>query len=160
MDALASDAIVKNGLGFLRVGLVISGATQAAKKNCPPVPQQPKGADVDANIRATEATYNADPTGSGAKLWWANQVKGGGVWDYKLQTPDQLTYDDFGNFNYGATGAVFNFSFDTLKNGAVAARLLRNPLTQLEKYGFGNDPHKNDMIRQGMQYKQNNCGHF
>jgi hypothetical protein len=34
------------------------------------------------------------------------------------------------------------------------------PLTQLKKYGFGNDPHKNDMIRQEMQYKQNHCGYF
>ena len=130
------------------------------KKNCPSVPQHPEGVDVDANIRATEAVNAADPTGNGAKLWWVNQVKTGGAWDYKLLTPDQLTYDDFGNFNYGATGAVFDFSFDTLENGAVAARLLRNPLSQLKQHGFRNDPHKNEMIREGMLYKQNDCGNF
>jgi hypothetical protein len=31
-------------------------------------------------------------------------------------------------------------------------------LAQLKNYGLGNSPHKNEMIRQGMQYKRNDCG--
>jgi RHS repeat-associated protein len=130
-------------------------AQQAPKKNCPPVPPHPKGADVDANIRATPATNAADPTGNGAKAWWVNQVKTNGVWDYKTQG---IQYDDFGNFNYGATGAVFGFSSGTLEAGAVAARFFKSPLAQLKNNGLVNPAHKNDMIRQGMQYKQNDCG--
>lgn len=40
------------------------------------------------------------------------------------------------------------------------ATLIQSPLTQLKNYGLRNAAHKNDMIRQGMQYKQNNCGNF
>jgi hypothetical protein len=140
-----------------------SGAAPASpnlpKKNCPPVPTHPKDADVDANISSTEAANAADQTQDKlvAKVWWADKVQTRGDWDYKKQS---LAYDDFGNFNYGATGTVFNYSLSTLEHGAAAARFLKSPLTQLRKYGFGNDPHKNDMIRQGMQYKQNHCGHF
>ena len=173
VTAAAGSSLLDIGIAGAGMGAMLHGATsslqmptptttqpQAPKKNCPPVPKHPKGADVDANIRVTEAANNADPTGNGAKVWWANQVKTGGVWDYKLQTPDQSTYDDFGNFNYGATGAVFNFSFNTLKTGAAMARLLRHPLDQLKQNGLTNPAAKNDMIRQGMQYKQNDCGKF
>jgi hypothetical protein len=104
--------------------------------------------------------YNADPNGKGAKLWWINQVKTRGPWDYKQVAPGYKMYDDFGNFNYGATGAVFGFSMQTLSAGAVAARLGVTPWAQLKNYGLGNAPHKDEMIRQGMQYKQNDCGKF
>ncbi len=69
-----------------------------------------------------------------------------------------MAYDDFGNFNYGATGAVLTNKLQTLVNGAALARLSRRPLAQLKNFGLGNDPHKNEMIRQGMQYYQNDCG--
>ncbi len=131
------------------------------KKNCPTVPNfLRKGANIDANIRATEAAYAADPTGLGAELWWADQVNSQSAWDYKLQDPDQSKYDDFGNFNYGATGDVFGFSLDTLEDGAVYARLMRNPSDQLENHGLKNPARKNEMIRQGMLYRQNGCGNF
>jgi hypothetical protein len=123
---------------------------------CPTVPAHPKAADVDANIRTTEAVNDEDP--DGATLWWINQVKPNGAWDYKAQPPGYRAYDDFGNFNYGATGAVFGFSLKTLSSGAVGARLFVRPWAQLKNYGIRNDPHKNEMIRQGMQYEQNHCG--
>lgn len=169
---VTSSTVSGTGLA-LGAGAIAAGATppqmpkavtpttpQSPKQNCPPVPPHPKGADIDANIRDTQAKYAADPTGTGARLWWENQVKSGGVWDYKLQSADQSTYDDFGNFNYGATGAALDLSFNSLKAGAVYARLKRNPWKQLKDNGFSNPSHKNDMIRQGMQYKQNNCGKF
>jgi len=37
-------------------------------------------------------------------------------------------------------------------------KVRRRPLARLKNYGLGNDLHKNEMIRQGMQYKQNDCG--
>jgi len=90
-------------------------------------------------------------------------VDTGQAWDYKQWDPK---YDDFGNFNYGATGSLF-FDETTLFRGAAFARYLANgsPLPGLKKYGsplkgpnYGNDPHKNEMIRQGMKYQQNDCG--
>jgi RHS repeat-associated protein len=132
-------------------------APQTPKKNCPPVPSHPKGVNINSNISAMENVNAADPTKGkvGAWGWFINKVQTNGAWDYKTQG---ITYDDFGNFNYGATGAVLTNSFQTLTQGAVMARLAKTPLTQLKKYGLGNDPHKNEMIRQGMQYKQNGCG--
>jgi hypothetical protein len=43
--------------------------------------------------------------------WFRSQVTDFGPWDYKRQ---DSKYEDFGNFNYGATGAAFGFSEDTL----------------------------------------------
>ncbi len=77
-----------------------------------------------------------------------------------------MQYDDFGNFNYGATGSLF-FNEKTLFQGAAGARYMANgsPVPGLRKYGsplkgpnYGNDAHKNEMIRQGEIYRQNNCG--
>jgi RHS repeat-associated protein len=129
-------------------------------KDCPPVPPHPKNASVNANISNMEDVKAADPTTNktAAWAWFVNKVAPYRAWDYKSQGPGYMAYDDFGNFNYGATGAVLTNSFQTLVNGAVLARLSHSPLAQLKNYGLGNSPHKNEMIRQGMQYKQNDCG--
>lgn len=133
------------------------------KSNCPPVPAHPSSADVNANINATEAHQTAAEAMHGgnslAIQWWVNQVKTFGPWDYKNQRPGLMAWDDFGNFNYGATGAVLGFPLRTLEAGAVYARLKIRPFAQLWNYGLGNDPRKNEMIREGMQYRQNNCDH-
>ena len=135
---------------------------QQPKKNCPQVPPHPKDANIDANIRSTEeaqagaAASNSSPLG-----WWVNQVKTYGPWDYKNRFPGAWRqWDDFGNFNYGATGSVLGLSEQSLDRGAVVARLLKHPLSQLWNYGLGNNPRKIEMIRQGMQYQKNNCGNF
>jgi len=130
------------------------------KKDCPPVPPHPKGAQINENIHAMEKVTAADPTKAKANSWswFVHQVKPGGAWDYKALPGGYPKWDDFGNFNYGATGAVLTNSLQTLEQGAALARLSARPLAQLKNYGLGNDPHKNEMIRQGMQYKQNDCG--
>jgi len=135
---------------------------QAKKVDCPPVPPHPETADVDANIRATESAIriaSITNTPGKAQEWWVSRVNTDGPWDYKAQPPGFEKYDDFGNFNYGATGSLF-FSLATLERGAVGARLLSRPYSQFKNYGFSNDPHKNEMIRLGMQYRKNNCGKF
>jgi hypothetical protein len=68
------------------------------------VPPAPSGVDIDANI--TEAEKNWwNPA------WFYNQVNSRGPWDYKRRGAE---YQNFGNFNYGATGAAMGFSEDTL----------------------------------------------
>jgi RHS repeat-associated protein len=144
---------------------------QQVKTDCPKVPPHPKDADVNANIRKTvEMDAKAAATQTPRVRvwqWFISQVKPGGLWDYKAQPPGFQAYDDFGNFNYGATGSTLTSDEKVLFQGAAAARYSANgsPLPGLRKYGsplkgpnYGNDPHKNEMIRQGMKYQQNGCG--
>jgi hypothetical protein len=63
--------------------------------------------NVDDNIKED---FAANFTLKGSD-WFYNKVRSRGPWDYK-QLNQQ--YQDFGNFNYGATGAAFGFSQDTL----------------------------------------------
>jgi hypothetical protein len=58
------------------------------------VPTEPPGADVLDNM--AEAAEHSNP------IWFRDQVRNGGPWDYK-QLGSQ--YENFGNFNYGATGS-------------------------------------------------------
>jgi hypothetical protein len=44
-------------------------------------------------------------------VWFYNQVRNGGEWDYKQQNKSLA---DFGNFNYGATGAALGIPDDVL----------------------------------------------
>ncbi|MEK6325145.1 MAG: polymorphic toxin type 44 domain-containing protein [Acidobacteriota bacterium] len=91
---------------------------QTKKKPCPPVPQHPKDADIDANIRRSQQHRPSGPfTAYGEAVWFRDMVKANAPWDYKRMTPD-LRYEDFGNFNYGATGAAIGFPLITLYSEA------------------------------------------
>lgn len=95
-------------------------------------------------------------------LWFYDQVHNKGPWDYKQLDPD---YADFGNFNYGATGAALGLSQDTLLRAAgwaqtrsvnsgvgVAPSLSEAILGVGEKPAFGDDPVDQDWIKRGIQY--------
>jgi hypothetical protein len=68
----------------------------------------PPSVNVDDNMRDAIA---ARVNGGMSPWWFYDQVKNRGPWDYKQQGAQ---YQDFGNFNYGATGAAFGFSEDAL----------------------------------------------
>jgi hypothetical protein len=124
---------------------------------------------LNANIRATQG---AEATAAVAHAphatvwnWFINQVKPGRPWDYKARPGGYPLWDHFGNFNYGATGSVLADEKTLYQGAAVARYTTRNAIAGLRKYGspfkgpnYGNDAHKNEMIRQGRQYQQNNCG--
>ncbi len=61
-------------------------------------------------------------------LWFRDQVKKGGPWDYnhsKLRTSEEIKssiYDSFGNFHYGAVGAAAGFDLPTLLRAAGYAQ--------------------------------------
>jgi RHS repeat-associated protein len=78
---------------------------------CGLVPPHPPSANIDDNM--AEAQKHWDP------FWFRNQVKDKGPWDYKRSNPK---YDDFGNFNYGATGIAFGFSGTRLQREAGRAQ--------------------------------------
>jgi hypothetical protein len=118
-----------------------------------PIPMHPPGADVDANMNEA------------ANMWpnpWAfrDAVKNKGKWDYKQQGSQ---YQNFGNFNYGATGRAFGFPFtDTfLKRKAGEAQIRAG--TSLPEWQrtnprgypmppYGDDPADQSWIQQGIDY--------
>jgi hypothetical protein len=72
------------------------------------IPIHPADADVDANMRAA------------ADMWpnpfaFKDAVQNKGRWNYKRRARH---YENFGNFNYGATGTAWGFGPDTLKREA------------------------------------------
>jgi RHS repeat-associated protein len=119
-------------------------------------PLAPTGADIDANIREAEGSWNP--------FWFRNQVRNGGPWDYKQQGQ---AYEAFGNFNYGATGAAFGFPDSVLLN--EAGRAQREAGTSRSGWGepgppaapflgtppYGDDPIDQFWIRQGIDFYRN-----
>ena len=121
------------------------------KSNCPKVPPAPPGANINDNIENASKQFQQNET-----LWFYNQVKNKGPWDYKQQGSQ---YQDFGNFNYGATGAA-GFSSGVLLR--MAGRAQRQAGTSNPAWGspwgsapYGDDPADQQIIKQGIDY--NNC---
>jgi RHS repeat-associated protein len=73
--------------------------SQMTKTACGLIPPAPAGVDIRGNMR--QAASHVNPS------WFYNQVRNKGPWDYKQVDP---RYQDFGNFNYGATCRSFGFS--------------------------------------------------
>lgn len=106
------------------------------KPPCPPIPQAPPGADIDANIAAEAASLAnvkflmKQPNGEigdrafkaallpAHVLNFATAVMPHGPWDYKRQGNPPEQYEAFGNFHYGATAAAAGFSQGTILRGA------------------------------------------
>jgi len=139
-----------------------------SKKGCPAVPTAPPGANVNQNMAKAKIQGIFNPL---APLWFYNQVNYGGAMDYKTQGAQ---YEDFGNFNYGATGtAAYAPSFTLLRAAGWAQRghpsspqfggnpgslpgMVLNPFGGTAPYG--DDPHDQQMIQQGIQYARMGCG--
>ena len=68
--------------------------------NVPPlkIPAHPSGPDIDANIKKARESFNP--------YWFVKMVMPERGWDYKRKSPE---YEDFGNFNFGATAKAFGF---------------------------------------------------
>jgi Bacterial toxin 44 len=93
------------------------------------VPDAPPKANLNENIKAA-ANLSFSTGNTGRPLLWGSTalglaamrarifyelVKSGGPWDYKLQDKEtrdygrRSRYEDFGNFNFGATGTAAGF---------------------------------------------------
>jgi len=87
-------------------------------------------------------------------------------WDYKRQGP----YDDFGNFNFGATGAALGYPDEVLLRGAGASKVMErrvrrqpDPPDLGSPFGdppYGNERDKQEMIRRGIEYYKHTCWLF
>ena len=118
------------------------------------VPLHPAGVDVDSNI--FEARI-------GGPLFQFVMVLPSMPWDYKRQGP----YDDFGNFNFGATGAALGYPDQVLLRGAGALKVLERSAknqpappgigSPLGDYPHGNEPEKQQMIQAGIDYFKHHC---
>jgi hypothetical protein len=143
---------------------------------CPKPPAAPPGANVDANIREAEARnstqveHNRSSLGpapnpavfDGAR-WFFGQVSySQAPWDYQSRfgTASQ-SYNDFGNFNYGATGRAAGFGRNTLLALAGWAQAVhemeRGTLPTNSILTNFDDPVDQTFIDQGIDYYEMNC---
>lgn len=124
----------------------------------------PEGVNLDANVRQAKLwrliPYHLK------HLWFANQVREGGVWDYKRAGYE---YADFGNFHYGVIGAALGYSEYTLlvAGGAVqqatntkaklqGRRTVETDGTLLITPPYGDTAEDQYWVSQGYQYFINN----
>jgi len=148
------------------------------------IPNAPRGVDINSNI--SEARQHPIlPLIQGGSflnnqiilnnnianlLWFYRKVESGGDWDYK--TSGKM-YQDFGNFNYGATGAAMGLNDETLLRAAGVYQVWTdiksfiNGLTKLKLTGrigsgnplggppYGDDPNDQIQIKNGINYS--NC---
>lgn len=87
-------------------------------------------------------------------LWFYNQVRNKGPWDFK-QLGSQ--YSDFGNFHYGAVGKAMGISEQVLLRAAGWAQSKAG--TTLNSFGhwtkdapYGDDPEDQLQIRNGIDF--------
>jgi hypothetical protein len=95
-----------------------------------PTPPRPPAIDIGQNIATAQdfarsaraAAENANKMGEpadaemGIALWFANQVRPGGEWDYKSQGGSE--WERFGNFHFGVIGAALGYSLEALQRAA------------------------------------------
>ncbi|MGB7025190.1 MAG: polymorphic toxin type 44 domain-containing protein [Candidatus Acidiferrales bacterium] len=138
------------------------------KNPCPPVPQHPASADVNANIAATRqmnfGTGIDSATHAMADAWWVNQVWQGHAWDYKAQG---YQWHDFGNFNFGATGTALGLGPGVVLRGAGFAKHAFSKVSPSNLKGsllLGIYPYNNTYddaaeIQAGIDYVNAGCDH-
>jgi hypothetical protein len=128
-------------------------------------PTIPTGVSIDNNIKI--AIENRFVFGFGGAIlwnpfWFYNKVKNNADWDYKQLNS---AYQNFGNFNYGATGKAFGFPEHTLLQEAGIAQIKAgtsqpewgNPGTRGNPLDpgtppYGDDPVDQYWIKEGIKY--------
>jgi type VI secretion system secreted protein VgrG len=119
---------------------------------CDNVPPHPPDANVDTNMLATQ--QNAP------KRWYILVSTPKGPWDYKYyHGQPHPEYDDFGNFNYGATGYALGIPLNILLRAAGLAKsnqLPNDPYgSPFGAYPYGNQPDKQQQIINGYEFCKN-----
>ena len=115
---------------------------------CPPVPPHLDRMNVDQNIAEEESNAPLLPNLFGAPLVpgdFYQKVEGHGPWDYKqnFNLDDSgarvypSPYEDFGNFNYGATAAALGVP----ENVALRWRVLPGKEHNVTRVGIQQEPH-------------------
>ena len=151
--------------------LELATPPKTGTKSCPSVPAHPANANVNANMAQTNAAKPIPLVGGSALTastvnaasWFNNVCCWSSPWNYQADANGnwQPQYDDFGNFNYGATGtalglpqAAVMWAGGLVKNINYWSKGQANPY---RNQPYMNDRHKMSMIAQGIQYAQNGC---
>jgi len=125
------------------------------------VPNAPPGVSVDANIAETRRLSRLAP--EAALVDWVNKVREGGQWDYKRLEPVGA-YEEFGNFNYGATGRALGFPREVLLRAAGFVQVLESfrtgrphgPGSPFGDPPYGDFPEDQAPILRGTEYYDRN----
>jgi len=121
---------------------------------------------VEKNIRLTERYSLSNPALQSKpsywpilfrSMWFANKVRPGGDWDYKRL---DRKFEDFGNFNYGVTGAALGYPKKFLMQMAGFIQILTNTSSPefgdpFLRYPYGDDPKDQKYISDGFDYYHN-----
>ena len=123
-----------------------------------------KCCNVPAHPPDESPEYNMSQARTNGYQWWFNTVgQWGGPWDYKnwggQKHPE---WDDFGNFNAGATACALHIPLWITLRGAGWAkqrRLANDPDGNWwGKWPYGNDAHKQDEVMAGWNWCHDGCG--
>ena len=120
-------------------------------------PYEPKPGYYDYPS-STPSDYNVDENITEAAdmniIDFYNAVRNNGEWDYKQE---DSSYENLGNFNYGATGSAAGLSENTLERAAGVAQIIAG--TSSDEFGtplggapYGDDPNDNYWINEGIKY--------
>lgn len=120
--------------------------SEMTQTECGKVPPAPPGADINKNMEQAKKSWNPK--------WFYNQVRNKGPWDYKQHG---RKYEDFGNFNFGATGSAFGSPASVLRRGTgwanQKADTKRTGLgSPFGGYPYGDDPKDQEQISKGIKY--------
>ena len=124
-------------------------------------PHRPPDFDIDSNIQAACDNFRN-------MLWFRDQVRNRGPWDYKQRGRQ---YQNLGNFNYGATGSALGIPENIIlreagrAQGAAGTSLPEwgDPGWRINPWGgvppYGDDPIDQYWIQRGIEYNRrfNNC---
>lgn len=134
-----------------------TSAAQCDESNRSPI-DMPKTANLNNNIFISKKLKEIADSVWGADMakysFFYHQVRNGSRWDYKQLDPK---YADFGNYNYGATGAALGIPSDVLLRAAGWAQVRAG--TTDESWGhylgdapYGDDPADQAWIQKGINY--------
>jgi len=144
-------------------------------KKCPSVPFHPGGANIDQNIADEESNAPLLVNLLSGPLVlddFHSKVRNHGPWDYKQNRTlndfgslDAASpFEDFGNFNFGATAATLGIPEGVALRGAGYAgqRAVGNSLPNSIRIAlghppFGDDPADQIQIQLGHDYYRNGC---
>lgn len=116
----------------------------------------PPGYSLASNV-ATAQQYFSTHSLVDSLIWFRDQVKNGGPWDYKQQG----AYEGLGNFNYGAVGIAVGLSDEFLKRmaGWAQGRAGTSDPAWGNWWGkppYGDDPVDQQAITDGIDWSKNN----
>jgi RHS repeat-associated protein len=131
------------------------GGTSPNIPSPPVVSGGPERVDIQANIQEAESGWKG-------LIWFGRQVHNKGPWDYKqvnrVASGVPSPYEDFGNFNYGATGATLRIDDPILLRFAGLASIIAESSRFKEngvpwgKAPYGDFLKDQEMIMAGIQY--------